>query len=96
MFLSWTHDDRAKAIGWQRDQLAHCSSCGQRRSDWQDSQCKELTDPPFELVESVCQSCAVLEEWREEKSGNERKAGSATRPGLYPAFRRIPEAEVEG
>lgn len=84
--VMWTTDDRAKALAYIVDIDAHCPSCRQRRSEWEDESGKELRDPPFELVERVCPSCAVVEEWKAEKA--EKKN---TPKGIYPSFRRIPE-----
>ncbi len=70
----------------QADRRDHCGTCGQRQSEWRDEQGVELVDPPFELVKSVCPSCAWLEEDREEM----QKEGQR-RPGLKFGFRRVPE-----
>ncbi len=43
-----------------------------------------MLDPPFELVESVCPSCAWREEWEAERREKKEK-----RAGLQIGFRRV-------
>jgi hypothetical protein len=86
----WTMDDRAKALGWRADQAEHCGSCGQRRSDWLDAQGKELRDPPFEVVESLCSGCQALGYHREE-SAEERDKDAPPRHGIHYGFKRVSE-----
>lgn len=62
MFRSWSVDDRAEVLAWQRDRDDHCSSCGQRRSDWLDAAGVQL-DPeeyPAEVTRVFCPPCAEL------------------------------------
>ncbi len=88
---TWTDDDRAKALAWQADRADHCSGCGQRQSDWRDEKGKELVDPPFELVETLCPACAVLE----ERQAEDQESKKRPRPGLKLAFRRVAEPDAE-
>ncbi len=83
-FLGWHDTDQAKAIAYERWLASHCPACGQRQCEWRDENGMELMDPPFELVESVCPSCAWLEEHR-----NEAREEKKTRPGLQLGFKRI-------
>ncbi len=89
-FLGWRDVDQAKAIAYERWLSEHCSSCGQRQVEWRDEKGKELVDPPFELVESLCPACAVLEE-RDRELEEQRKNGQRPRPGLKVGFRRLLE-----
>ncbi len=83
-FLGWHDTDQTKAIAYERWLADHCRACGQRQSEWRDEKGKELLDPPFELVESVCPSCAWREEWEDE-----RREKKERRAGLQIGFRRI-------
>jgi len=65
---------------WERE---HCPKCNQHRPSWLDADGKELRDPPFDIDEDFCPSCAWLDEWHEEHPPKDR------RPGFHPYFKRV-------
>ncbi len=59
--------------------------CGQRQSDWRDDDGKELRDPPFEVVETLCPGCEAIGYHQEEA-----EESKAVRHGVRLAFKRVP------
>jgi hypothetical protein len=86
----WTDEDRRKVLEWQADKRSHCSSCGQRQSDWLDEDGKEPRGPPFDVVETRCGGCEALGYHREDAKGSD---DGAARHGIHLAFKRVCSGE---
>lgn len=89
----WDEYSREAAMAWQAREDDRCPGCGQQRHEWLDENGVVLEEPPFELVEHACPSCAEKERY-ESEARDEEKQGITPIAGLHLGFRRLSASEL--
>jgi hypothetical protein len=81
-FLSWSQDDRDKAINYHLWKRAACSTCGTRQEEWDPERGGDRH--AYSAVLGHCRGCQEIESKREQM-----KSGPQIR-GTYLALQRNP------
>jgi predicted Fe-S protein YdhL (DUF1289 family) len=71
-FLSWSADDRAKAMWWQLRQRQVCAGCGTRRDEWVTPDGPRLD--AYTAEPQVCHGCRAISAER-DRIGENAPAG---------------------
>lgn len=72
-FLSWSDDDRAKAMWWMVRERQTCSGCGTRREEWIGPDDKPHLDA-YEAKAQLCYGCRAISA-EQERQGETPPAG---------------------
>lgn len=74
---------------------AHCPHCHQHRADWFDENGKELKDPAYQVIPTLCPACEMLDDANEEERAKKRH-GYHLMFQLTPDLRPDPDAASSG
>ena len=93
--LTWTEEDRAKALAWELEQRIICPQCGTYYHEWDPKAGGDIH--AYWAVQHVCMGCKAKEDLRASEAGNARESGEKdnfSMHGLQVRLQRNPEASV--
>jgi hypothetical protein len=71
-YLSWSADDRAKAMWWQLRERQTCGTCGTRREEWVSADGAHLD--AYKAEGQLCHGCRAIDAER-SRVGKDAPAG---------------------